>query len=181
MKTVSKSAVKVAIFENSDPISAETETIQARISRRAHEISKHRPHDAHQRYDWNRAESEIISIPPAELIEREGKFELKFALAGIDPGDVTLMLTANQVVLKAESAHQHESDLGSVHFCDFRSATVFRSIPLPHSIDVKSVKVSFSGGILLLSAAKAGAERPALKRAASMRKASAAKASPSKS
>src|SRR5262245_45211599 len=109
MKHALKSAAKLVVLENSDPISAEIEAIQSRIRQRAFEISQApRPMDVHALYDWVAAESEIISVPPVELTEKEGVFELKFATAGVSPEDVNVMVTAEQILLRAEYRHQHD-------------------------------------------------------------------------
>jgi len=178
MKRVHRAAARLVVLENNDPISAEIEAIQGRIRQRAFELSQTRPHDAPERYDWIKAESETISVPAAELIEKNGQLEVKFAVAGVNPDDVNVMVTPDQVLLKSEYRHQHDSDIGTVHLCDFSSATVFRSVNLPQAIDVKSVKVDFADGIISVSALKEGAERdepPRRKRAAPARKAAAKK------
>ena len=157
MKKTSKSAAKLIILENSDPISAEGEAIQSRIRQRAFELSQARPNDARELYDWLIAESQIMSVPPVKIVEKGGELEAKFAVAGIRPEDLHVMVTADQIVVKGEHNESIESDEGTVHFSDFRSATVFRSVTLPHPIDTKSVKVDFEHGLLRVSAAKQGA------------------------
>jgi HSP20 family molecular chaperone IbpA len=158
MKRAPKSAARLVVLDNSDPILAETEAIQERIRQRAFVLSQTRPPDAHEIYDWIVAESEIISVPPAELTEKDSTFEVKFAVAGVNPDDVRVMVTPDQVLLKSEYSHEHDADTGTVHLCDFRSATVFRSVNLPQSIDVKSVKVDVAGGLVTVTASKQGPE-----------------------
>jgi HSP20 family molecular chaperone IbpA len=167
MKRASKSAAKVVVLENNDPISAEIEAIQDRIRQRAFELSQVRPDDVLELYDWIAAESEIISVPPVELVEKDGMFEAKFALAGVNPDDVSVMVTRDQILLKSEYRHEHSSDAGTVHLCDFKSATVFRSVALPQPIDVQSVNIDFDDGLLRVTAAMEGAPP---KRAAASRK-----------
>src|SRR6185503_16837760 len=140
--------------------------IQSRIRQRAFEISLSRPVDAHAAYDWIAAESEIISVPSAELIEKDGVFELKFAIAGVNPDDVNVMVTPEQVLLRAESSHQHDSSAGTIHICDFKSATIFRAVNLPGTIDVDSVKVDFADGMVHITAARHGDEQAKPKRVA---------------
>ena len=172
MKRSAKSAGKLVVLGNNDPIFAEIEAIQERIRQRAFELSQHRPHDAQERYDWERAESEILSVPPAELIEKNGQFELKFAAPGVNPDDMSVMVSPFRISVKSESAHSHEAEGGTVHMCDFKKATVFRSVDLPQSIDVKSVKVDFVNGVVCVHASKEGAthERPKTVRKAAARK-----------
>jgi HSP20 family molecular chaperone IbpA len=165
MKRASKSAAKLVVLENGDPICAETEAIQSRIRQRAFEISQTRPIDAESLYDWMTAESEVISVPPMELVEKDGSFEVKFAVAGVNPDDMNVMVTPNQILLKSEYSHQHDRETGTVHLCDFKSATVFRSVNLPQPVDVNSVRLYFANGILLVSALKQGGEHRGPKRA----------------
>jgi hypothetical protein len=97
MKRAPKSAAKLVVLDNSDPISAETQAIQNRIRQRAFELSLSRPHDARELYDWMAAESEIISVPPAELIEKNGVFEVRFAVAGVNPENINVMVTSDPI------------------------------------------------------------------------------------
>src|SRR3974390_2538362 len=106
MKEEPKSAA-FTVLENNDPIVAEIEAIQSRIRQRAFELSQTRPHDAHELYDWIAAEAEVVSVPPVELVERDGQFELKFAVAGVNPNDVNVMVTPDQILLKSQFSHQH--------------------------------------------------------------------------
>ena len=170
MKHAPKSAARVTVLENGDRITAETEAIQNRIRERAFKLSQSRPIDAHALYDWIMAESEVVSVPPMELLERDEKFELRFAVPGIDPYNVNVMVTPDQILLKSAYNHQHDSQVGIVHHCDFKSATIFRSVNLPQPVDVNSITVDFFDGILRISAVKQGADRAGLKRATLARK-----------
>src|SRR5215467_9384557 len=123
-----KRAANVVVLENDDPLIAENEAIQEKIRYRAWELSHTRPHDVPALYDWLKAQSEIVSVPPVRVVEKEGKFEIKFAVAGVDPNDVNVMVTSSRVLLKAESAEEENSDEGTVHISDFRTATVFRAV-----------------------------------------------------
>src|SRR3954470_3520988 len=98
MKRAPNSA-KIVVLENNDPIVAETETIANLIRQRAFELSQSRPHDVHERYDWLTAESEVISVPPVKVIEKDGTLSVKFAVAGVKPEDVNVWVTPDQVLL----------------------------------------------------------------------------------
>jgi HSP20 family molecular chaperone IbpA len=167
---------KLVVLESDDPISAEVEAIQSRVRLRAFERSLIRPH--HELDDWLTAESEIISVPATELIEKDGIFEVKFAVAGVHPDDLNLMLTPRQILLKSDFRHEHTAAVGKVHLCDFKSATIFRSVVLPEPIDVKTAKADFVDGMIRITARKKAAEPTGAaraKRAASGRKAAPAK------
>jgi HSP20 family molecular chaperone IbpA len=158
MKRASKAAPKLVVLENSDPISAEAQAIQGRIRQRAFELSQARLDDPRELYDWIIAESQIMSVPRVKLVERSGMFEASFAIPGIHAEDLNVMVTSDQIVVKGEHNESRESDEGTVHFSDFTSATVFRSVGLPHSIDTRSVTVDFEHGVLRVSAAIQGAQ-----------------------
>src|SRR6266850_2827062 len=146
MKRQTKSAGKLVVLRNNDPISAETREIQSRIRERAYELSRSRGHSGREVEDWLSAESEIISVPPAELIEKDGAFQVQLAVAGINADDVYVMATPDQILIKCEFNHNHDS--GIVHLCDFKSATVFRTVHFPQPIDSESMKIEFQDGIL---------------------------------
>ena len=170
-----KSAANFVVLENDAPLIAENEAIQEKIRHRAWELSHTRPHDAHALYDWMKAQSEIISVPPVRVVEKEGKFEIKFAISGVNPNDVNIMVTSKMVLLKAESSAEENSEGGTVHISDFRSATMLRSVAFPGPIDLKTVKVEFEDGVIHVTAAKESAAVGRSKRAPSPRKASAKK------
>ena len=161
MKRATKSATKLVVLDNNDPISEETEQLQSRIRDRAYQLSQERGHAGREVDDWLTAESEIIAVPPAELIEKDGTFEVKFAIGGIDSQDVRVMTSPDRVLVRSEARHECESESGTVHLCDFKSLTVFRSVPFPERIDVNKVDVAFEDGLLRITAAKEAADQAA--------------------
>jgi HSP20 family molecular chaperone IbpA len=156
MKTAPKSAGKLIVLENDAPISSEIEDVEGRIRARAYELSLLRGHGGRAVDDWVSAESEIISVPPAEMVERGDTFEVRFAVAGINPDDLNVLAAPQRMLLKCDYRHQHEAETGTVHLCDFKSATVFRSVEFPQPVNVKSMEVEFENGIVRVSAAKKG-------------------------
>jgi HSP20 family protein len=164
MKRVAKSATKLVVLENNDPISAETEEIQNRIRERAYELCQERGHVGREMEDWLTAESEIISVPPAELIEKDGTFQVRFAVVGIDLQDMRVMTSPNQMLVRADYRYEPEPEAGTIHLSDFKSATVFRSVQFPQPIDVNRVDIEYQDGILRVTAAKASQERMRAKR-----------------
>lgn len=166
MKKPSKSAGKLHILGNNDPITTEIQDIQNRIRERAYELSQMRGYPGRELEDWLSAESQIMSVPPAEMMEKDGAFEIQFAVAGINPENLSVMATPDQILVKGDYQHEHHEDAGTIHLCDFRSATLFRSVQFPQPVDVNSIRVEFEDGILRVSANKKGAEQAEPKPAA---------------
>ena len=176
MKRASKSASKLVILENSDLIFMETERIQNRIRERAYQLSQLRGHSGCDVDDWLSAESEIMSIPPAELLEKDGTYHVQLALAGVNVEDVDVMLTPDHMLVQGEFRHVHNPDSEIIHLCDFKSATVFRSIHFPQPIDLKRIKIQCQDGMLIITANKQGVERAVPKRQPSRKPATGSKA-----
>jgi len=170
MKRPAKSAGRLLVLEDSNAIHAETEQIQNRIRQRAFELSQARGHSGREVDDWLSAESEIVSVPPAEMIEKDGAYQLRFAIAGIRPDDLRVMASTDQLLVKCEFQHDHNSESGFVHFCEFQSATVFRALQFPQAVDLASMKIQFDGGVLEITAAKEGVVRTAKPRRQPARK-----------
>ena len=159
MKRELKSAGKLVVLENSDPIFAETEQIKNRIRERAYELSQLRGHSGRDVDDWLSAESEIMSIPPAEMIEKNDTYQVQLALAGVNAEDVNVMLTPAQMLVRCEFRHDHNPDSGIIHLCDFKSATVFRSIHFPQPINLESIRIQCQDGMFIITAEKQSAEQ----------------------
>jgi len=166
MKKATKSAAKLMVLDNDDVISAETQQIQDRIRERAYELSLRRGHSGRDVDDWLTAESEIISVPPAELIEKDETFHVRLAIVGIDLENVRVMTTSDQMLVRGDYHRPRETDEATVHLCDFKSAALFRTVRFPQPIDVNSLIVEFGDGILRVTAKKTGAQQARPKRAA---------------
>jgi HSP20 family molecular chaperone IbpA len=157
MKRATKSAPKLVVLENDDLISTETERLQERIRSRAFELSQERGHSGRDIDDWLTAESEIISVPPAELIEKDGAFQITFGILGVNLQDMRVLASSDRILVRGDYRHHREAEDGIVHLCDFKSATLFRSVRFPEPIDVNSVDVELQDGILKITATKLSA------------------------
>jgi len=172
MKRATKSAAKLVVLENDDLIASETEQLQERVRERAYELSQQRGHAGRDIDDWLTAESEIISVPPAELIEKNGTFQVTLAILGINLQDVRILASADRLLVRGDYRYHRESDDGIVHLSDFRSATLFRAVQFPEPIDAGSMDIQLQDGVLRINASKASAagarqEKPAAKRKSS--------------
>jgi HSP20 family protein len=131
----------------------EMNEIQDRITRRAYEIfERNRGSFGGELDNWLQAEQELLWKPSIELREKDGELLLQAALSGVDPKDVEIEVTPEDIILKAETQHQHQEQKGTVHICEFRTGMMFRSIHLPTKINPDKVKAEFSNGLLRLTA-----------------------------
>jgi HSP20 family protein len=129
--------------------------IGEKIRQRAYEIFQCRTcAEGHSLDDWLRAERETIRIPEAELIEKDGKFQIRLAVPGFDSKEIRVTATPMGLVIEAESKHEHKHTDGDVYYCEFRDKHLFRKLDLPGAINVDKVTAHLENGILQLTASK---------------------------
>jgi HSP20 family protein len=102
--------------------------------------------------DWLSAERDLITKPAIELSEKDGQFEVKAALPGVDAKDLDVQITATDLLIKGETTHEKKTDKGTVHVSEFSSGRIFRSIEFPKPIDPNSAKAECKDGMLRLTA-----------------------------
>ena len=105
--------------------------------------------------DWLRAERETVWRPCIELRRKGGQFELEAALAGVNPEDVEVQVTPEDILITAAGEHHHRAKEGTVHMCEFSAGRLFRSVHFPERIDPQSVKAGYQNGMLYVTAAVA--------------------------
>ena len=138
---------KLSIFKEIDEIAD-----QIRV--RAYNLFANRGFTAgHEVEDWLTAEQEIC-WPTAELVEEDDEFEVKVALAGFEPDEISLTATPREVIVKASHKGERKEDDEKVHWSEFRSNKVYRRIALPSDVDVAKVKAEFENGMLEIEAPK---------------------------
>jgi HSP20 family protein len=144
------------------------EKLHQRIARRAYELFEGRNGGDDSFADWLSAEQELVSKPAVELREHDGLFTITAALPGVEPKDITVDIAPQDVVITASTEHTHSEDKGQVHRCEFTSGQVFRSFPLPKTVDGTKAKAEYHNGMLSITvpiAAEARAKRVDVKAA----------------
>jgi HSP20 family molecular chaperone IbpA len=127
--------------------------MQNRVMRRAYDIFEHDGHPFGRDVEhWLQAEHELLWKPPIEIHETNGKLVMEAAISGVEPNDVNIEVTPEDIVLKAETQHQHDEKKGTVHVCEFESGSMFRSIHLPRRINPDNVKAELKNGLLRVTA-----------------------------
>jgi HSP20 family protein len=147
-----------AADERTLPIFAEFDKLADRIRLEAYNLFARRgAGDGHALDDWLVAEHEVC-WPSAELTEGDGEYALKVALAGFEPGEITVTATPREIIVKA--AHKQEKRSAGegetkVRWSEFRSNDVYRRVELPASVDVERISANFKNGLLEIVAPQA--------------------------
>ncbi len=133
----------------------EIKALSERIRQRAFEIFERRAGvDGFAIDDWLLAERGLLRIPESELIEGDGRFELRVSAPGFGPNEVQVTALPDAVIIKASSTHKHNETSGEVRFCEFDQKTLFRRFELPEPIDLDKITANIDKGLLHVTASK---------------------------
>jgi HSP20 family molecular chaperone IbpA len=144
--------------KKADTIFDELDRLHQVISRRAYDLFRNGGTLwGNALTDWLTAERELISKPAVELRQKDNQFEVLAALPGVEAKDLDVQITPDDVLIKAETSHEHAADAGKVHVCEFEGGKIFRSVHFPEKIDPNSAKAEYQNGVLRLTAAIAKA------------------------
>jgi len=147
-------------IRKSKSILDEMDRMRDRIMRRAYDIfSSNGGIFGRDIEDWFHAEQELVWKPSIELEEKDDEFLLQVATPGVDPKDIDIEVTPEDILVKAAVHHEHKEKKGEVYACEFASGNLFRSIHLPKKIDPDKVKAEFKKGLLSLKAPVAAEAR----------------------
>ena len=143
-------------LKKTDSILEELNQLHQVISQRAYDLfCDHKGFFTGPLDDWLRAEREVVWRPAVELRQKDGQIELVAAVAGMEPKDLDVQVTPEDILISGATEHRHETNEGTVHLCEFKAGRLFRSIHLPDKIDPDSAKAEYRNGMLRLTAAVA--------------------------
>jgi HSP20 family molecular chaperone IbpA len=94
--------------------------------------------------DWLEAERAILMKPEARLIEKRGHFVVRLHLPNIDPANVRILATRDDLVVQTSSR--------------YAGARIFKTVHFPEPIDLRRVRSSWVGEKLVVMALKADAK-----------------------
>jgi HSP20 family protein len=140
-------------IRKSKSIFDEIERMQDRIMRKAYDIFRWNGSIVGKDLeDWLQAERELVWRPAIELQEKEDEFLLQVAAPGVNPKDIDIEVTPEDILVRADIHHEHRKEEGKTHICEFAHGNLLRSIHLPKKIDPDKVKAEFKDGMLSLKA-----------------------------
>jgi HSP20 family protein len=128
------------------------EKIHDRISERAYELFRTSDGRKNAEVNWLKAEQELLWQPAVEVCQQNGQFEVRAAVAGVNPKDLAVTVTSTDVLISGNHSHQHDANRGTVHLCEFSRGQLFRPIHLPEIIDTAKVTAKYENGLLTVTA-----------------------------
>lgn len=97
---------------------------------------------------------------PIDIVESEGKFQIKAAMPGIDPSEIEVSVENNILTIRGEHKSEETSEDAKV----FRRENVYglfsRSLRLQPNLDQSSIEASFKNGIVTVTISKVEEQKP---------------------
>lgn len=93
----------------------------------------------------------LSNIPSAELTETEDAIHLKLEIPGMEPKDLDIQVTPEQVSISGERKSETKSEEKGRVYSEFSYGKFQRTIPLPARIQNSNVTAEYKDGILKLT------------------------------
>ncbi len=146
---------KINESAQSPSLTNKLEALAERVRRRAYEIFERRGTDGQATDDWLQAEHDLIFAAESEVVEKDGKIEIRVAAPGFKAAETHVTVLPHAVIVAAESSHKHEETNANVHLCEFGAKNLYRRLDLPNRINVDRVTASLDDGMLRITAQRA--------------------------
>lgn len=98
--------------------------------------------------------------PPVDLAETEDEVMVRAELPGIDPKELEVTVSGNQLVLSGEKKETSERVGKDFHLSESRYGSFRRTVPLPSAVDAGNVEADYANGILTIRLKKTVAAPP---------------------
>lgn len=98
-----------------------------------------------------------ISIPPVDLVERNGGYELQAELPGLTEDQIEVKLSNGMVTIKGEKSSERVEDEGDYHLRERSFGSFQRSFRVPQNVDADKIEARFDKGVLKISLPKSAA------------------------
>jgi HSP20 family protein len=95
--------------------------------------------------------------PAVDMAESDKELTVRAELPGIDPKDLEISVTGNQLVLSGEKHEATEHDGKDYYHSETRYGSFRRVMPLPEGIDTEKVEAQYANGVLTLRLPKTAA------------------------
>lgn len=112
--------------------------------------------------EWSVARPSTASVARArlEVSERNGAYEVRAELPGVQKQDIGIEIDGAWVAISAKAMSQREQREGERVLYSERGAESYaRSFELPQAVDASAAKASFENGVLVLNLPKKDAPR----------------------
>jgi len=99
---------------------------------------------------------------PLDVVENDNEFIVKANVAGIDPEEIDITYTDNNLSIKGEMSTEREEEgkEGRYHLRERRYGSFSRTISMPGSVDVDKIEAETNNGVLKIHLPKKEGVKP---------------------
>jgi HSP20 family protein len=97
------------------------------------------------------------AVPPVDLVERNGGYELQAELPGLTENQIEVKLANGILTIKGEKSSERVEDEDDYHLRERSFGSFQRSFRVPASVDADKIEAKFDKGVLKVSLPKTAA------------------------
>lgn len=98
-----------------------------------------------------------VAVPPVDLVERNGGYELQAELPGLTEGQIEVKLANGMVTIKGEKSSERVEDEEGYHLRERSFGSFQRSFRVPENVDTDKIEAHFDKGVLKVTMPKSAA------------------------
>ncbi|MGA7928548.1 MAG: Hsp20 family protein [Candidatus Sulfotelmatobacter sp.] len=119
------------------------------IARRAYELFEARGYEhGHDREDWFRAESELLTPVPAKVLAIDGGLTIRAEVPGFAHKDVEVHVWPRRLIIYAREREKSGRERGKALPNGKTSDEIFRVLDLPHEIEPDKITATLENEVL---------------------------------
>lgn len=99
-------------------------------------------------------------LPALDVIEEDDAVIVKADVPGLDPKDIDISISGQNLTIKGEKAEEKEEEGKNYHRSERRYGAFTRTVSLPTNVDADKIRAEYSKGVLKIVLPKVQAERP---------------------
>lgn len=124
----------------------ELETLERRMSDMFDRFHERFFGGAPERSVWGEAWA-----PAIESHVEKGNLVVKADLPGIDPKEVSISVTGNQLRIEGERKQEEKKEEKDYFYQEVSYGKFVRTVPLPEGVDTEKIKANYKNGVLEIS------------------------------
>jgi HSP20 family protein len=98
--------------------------------------------------------------PPLDVAETADKVVVKSEIPGMDPKEIDLSLTGDQLTIKGEKKSEREETKENYHVTERSYGSFARSVTLPAAVEADKIEARYEKGVLTITCPKKEVVKP---------------------
>ncbi len=95
-----------------------------------------------------------------DVFEKDGKFNVRASVAGVDPSNLDIQIENNVLTIRGETKSEYEDSNVKVYRREVSYGSFARSIRLPENLNAEEAEAQFTNGFVTISIPKVEEEKP---------------------